>query len=146
MATHSLEILDKAGIRQRLQLAAKDERGVPRSTGPQKVKFLEDKLIQVVDRDSGEKIPAVRYIFEQNGKEVEYDVPVKNKQGEVHYLVKAMAPVKEGETITLECQKSGQKSFINVTRGQDGSEDEPVYERDIDIDNIYGTNEPTDIG
>src|SRR5882757_7301374 len=111
----SREILLKSGLYPKLKLG--ERRGakvVP--TGPHRVKIIEDKLIKKLNADGVEEY-FVRYIFEEAGEKKQYDAHMKAKGGsDPHYLVQALADVKEGEELILEMKKAGVKSYIEVTR------------------------------
>lgn len=113
---NSTEIIKKAGIIPDLQLAVKRDTGGVDSTGPHTVKMLEDKVIKDNDYETGMEIFVVRYIVEENGAKKKYEVPMKDKNGEIHYLVQRLAEVEEGEEITLECKRRGIKNYIEVKR------------------------------
>src|SRR4051812_18787230 len=115
----SREILLKSGLFPKLKLGErKGGRVVP--TGPHRVKILEDKIIKKLNADGVEEF-FVRYIFEENGEKKQYDAHMKAKGGtDPHYLVQALADVKEGEELILEMKKAGVKSYIEVTRVQTG--------------------------
>lgn len=130
--------MKKAGIVPRLRLAAKDEKGVPRSTGPHTVKMLEDKLINGKNKETGEPAYFVRYYLEENGEKKMYDVPVKDaKTGADHYLWQRLSEVKEGEVIVMECKKRGPKNYIEVrsmeAKGEEVAEVESHEEEEIQI-------------
>jgi hypothetical protein len=105
----------KSGLYPKLKLG--ERRGatvVP--TGPHRVKIIEDKLIKKLNADGVEEY-FVRYIFEEVGEKKQYDAHMKSKGGsDPHYLVQALADVKEGEELILEMKKAGVKSYIEVTR------------------------------
>lgn len=109
----SKELLVQAKIIPRLRLGNKTDHGVV-STGPHTVKMIEDKLMNGKDPQTGDIRPIVRYIFEENGEPRRYDVPVKDKAGELHYLVQRLAEVEEGQEIVLEMKKRGVKNYVDV--------------------------------
>jgi len=93
-----------------LQLATqiKDEAGNKKGvqgTGPHKVKFISDKIVKGHDYKTKEERDEVEYVFEEEGLKKRYRVPVKNKNGELHYFVQRMAEAKAGEEIILEYKK-----------------------------------------
>ena len=45
-----------------------------------------------------------------------WNVPVLNKDGNLHYLVAKLAEVEEGEELYVELKHNGAKSFIDVQR------------------------------
>lgn len=110
----SKELLVQAKIIPRLRLGEKTDHGV-KGTGPHTVKIVEDKLQQGKDPQTGEIRPIVRYTFEENGELKRYDVPVKDKAGELHYLIQRLSDVEEGQEIVLEMKKRGVKNYVDVT-------------------------------
>jgi hypothetical protein len=146
----SREILLKSGLYPKLRLGIKSGRGVT-PTGPHRVKILEDKIIKKLNTEGAEEY-FVRYIFEEAGEKKQYDAHMKAKGGtDPHYLVQALADVKEGEELILEMKKAGVKSYIEVTRvatgesekvaADDGDDEQETEEKggDIvsDLENIH---------
>jgi len=129
MAKTSKEILDKAGILPRLILGEKLEGGGVQSTGPHKVTFVSDRGVEGKDFHSGKMRPEVLYIFEEDGQEKEYRVPVKTESDDVHYFVKKMAEIYEGTELTLEMRKKGTRNYISVVVEGKGEvrDDEEVH-------------------
>lgn len=135
----SREILTKSGLHPKLQLGIKKGGSVV-STGPHKIKILEDKLIRKMNTDGKEEY-FVRYIVEESGEKKQYDVHMKAKIGDdPHYLVQALSAIQEGEELVLEMKKAGIKSYIEVTRLETG-ESEMVEEDSDDV--IEGLKEAT---
>jgi hypothetical protein len=115
----SREVLLKSGLYPKLRLGERRGRAVV-STGPHKVKILEDKVIRKLNPEGVEEY-YVRYIFEENGEKKQYDCHMKAKVGsDPHYLVQALSDVHEGEELILEMKKAGVKSYIEVTRTEKG--------------------------
>src|SRR4051794_31133553 len=111
----SREILLQAGLFAKLRLGGKTGRG-GQATGPHRVKIIEDKIIQKLDPD-GKPTHYVRFIFEEDGKKVQYNARMKAKDGtDPHYLVQALAEIEEGEELILEIKKAGIRNYIEVTR------------------------------
>lgn len=111
---YSKKLLVAANIIPKLRLAIKEEGKPPVPTGPHKVKIISDKTQNGKDHE-GKVVPIVRYIFEENGEQKRYDVPVKNKEGELHYLIQKLAEVEEGQEIILEMKKKGIKNYVSVS-------------------------------
>jgi hypothetical protein len=135
----SRELMAKANIVPKLQLMKKDAHQVPRTTGPHRVKILDERLLNGIDPDTNQPRPIVRYIFEENGERRQYDVPCKDKKGDLHYLIQRFAEFQPGEEMILEAQKRGPKSFISVTRVTDSTaaeveDDEPAIQVDEPTD------------
>ncbi len=104
----------QAKIIPKLRLAVKTEKG-PVSTGPHRVKIIEDKITNGKDGRTGQIIQVVRYMVEENGTQKIYDVPVKNKEGELHYLIQRLSEIEESQEVILEMKKSGPKNYVSVT-------------------------------
>lgn len=140
---HSQELMLKANIIPRLKLAAKDEKGAVRGTGPHKVKILEDKLQKGKDPQTGEVRDITRFIFEEDGVKKQYDVPIKDKAGELHYLIQRLSEVPEGAEITLEYKRKGLKGYIHVTTD---SESEIIAEDDAENEEVHLEYPKEDLG
>jgi len=111
----SREIMTKAGLLPKLRLGIKTGKGV-KPTGPHRVKIVSDKLIRKMNPE-GQEEHFVRYVFEEDGQQKQYDAHMKSKVGnDPHYLVQALAEVEPGEELILEMKKAGVKSYIEVTR------------------------------
>ena len=108
-------IVSKAGIVPRLQLVRK-EGDVAVPTGQHKVKLISDKLVKGADYQSGVERPEVQFLLEEGGVKKTYNVPVKDKNGDVHYLVQRFAEIEAGEEIILEAKKKGVKTYIDLQR------------------------------
>lgn len=140
----SKELLKAAGVLPKLRLAIQktDDKGKKlgvESTGPHRVKLLEDKIVPGIDKQTGKKIEEVLYLLEENGEKKEYRVPVKDRNtGQLHYLVQRLAEVPpEGEVI-LHCKKAGIKNYIEVIPVNEIGkvEYEEESDRDEDPDNL----------
>lgn len=131
-------LLKNSGIIPKLRLGVKTPKGV-KGNGVHKVKMLEDKVIKVIDRQTGKEIEMVEYIVEEGGSKKVYRAKLKNKEGGLSYLVERLAEVKEGEEVYLEMKKAGIKNYIQVTPVTsetveiDTNEDYPDYE-EINMD------------
>lgn len=129
----------QANIIPKLRLAIKEEGKAPVPTGPHRVKILSDNTQKGKDRE-GNIIPIVRYVFEENGEQKRYDVPVKNKEGELHYLIQRLSEIEEGQEIILEMKKRGAKNYVNVSLvGSDVEmEDEEVEGEEVNENGNLG--------
>lgn len=112
---NSLELLKQAGILPKLRLGLKQSKGGVKPTGPHRVKILEDKIIRRPDPSTGKEIEWVRYTVEENGEKKVYDTKLKDKAGQLSYLVQRFAEIKEGEEVIMEMEKQGIKNYIKVT-------------------------------
>ena len=121
----------QAKIIPKLRLAIKEDGKAPKPTGPHRVKILEDKVQNGKDHE-GKVVPVVRYIFEENGEKYRYDVPVKNKEGELHYLIQKLSEFPEGQELIIEMKKKGIKNYVSVTSTDDT--DVEVDEHEVESD------------
>lgn len=116
----SKQLMTQAGIKPKLKLGVKTDRGVV-STGPHKVKMISDKIVNGLDRETGKLIDYVKYIVEEDGVEKEYRTRLKHKEtGELQYLVQNLSQIEEGQEVIMEMKKAGLKNYVEV-RHIDGS-------------------------
>lgn len=121
----SEEILKKANIVPLLRLAVKKENGEVVGTGPHRVRLLEDKVIKRKNPETGETEHFVVYFVEENGEKFKYSVPLKGKDGQIHYLIQRLGYLPEGTEVILEYKKrkDGEKGFIDVQEVVDISQE-----------------------
>jgi hypothetical protein len=131
----SRELLIKAGILPKLRLGIKLDGGGVKSTGPHRVKVLKDAIIKRADPATGKEAEWVRYTIEEGEEKKVYDTRLKDKSGQLSYLVQRFAEIPEGHEVLLEMKKRGVKNYIQVTSINDQSqvemEDEDEPEGDI---------------
>ena len=98
------------------------------STGPHKVKMIKDAQGARNNPQTGEREEGIWYLMEENGQQVKYFVPFKDKSGEVHYLLQRLGAIPEGMEIILEYKKiaGSFKGYIDV--GAIGNEEMPEEE------------------
>lgn len=111
----SRELIIKSGITPKLVLGKKTAKGAE-STGPHRVKLLEDRIIRGIDRRTGKEIEYVEYTVEENGTKKIYKTKLRGDDGRPSYLVQSLSEINEGEEVILEMKKSGMKNFIDVSR------------------------------
>jgi hypothetical protein len=127
----SKQLMDAAGIKPKLKLGVKTDRGV-QSTGPHKVKMISDKIINGLDRETGKVIEYVKYVVEEDGVQKEYRTRLKHKEtGELQYLVQNLSQINEGEEVIMEMKKMGPKNYVEV-RHVDGSKITDEEQDDVD--------------
>lgn len=116
MGLLSKQAMEKANILPRLQLGIKTEKGV-KSTGKHHVTLIKEELVNGKEFGSDIPIPKMRYIFEENGEQKQYDARLQNKDTkELHYFVQSMASINEGDEIIIEMVKRGPKNVIIVQK------------------------------
>src|SRR6266508_629987 len=140
----SKEILKQAHIVPKLKLATRQKNAkgneVVVGTGPQRVKIVSDKVGMDKDPKTGKPRHIVLYYFEWNGEGRMYKVPVKNEEGNIHYLVQHLAECNEGDELILEHKRKGIKGYIEVlpvngvSSIEVGDEEENDGVPDIDLD------------
>ena len=131
------QILKQANVIPDLKLFIKREGGGTQSTGPHKVKLIDSKIIKGTDFKTNEEIYVVRLLVEEDGEQKKYDFPMKDKKGDIHYLVQRLAEFEEGSEVILEGKSEGGRSFTNVssvnTTSQTSEEEVPTITQDKDI-------------
>ena len=121
---------DKANTSQYLELAKKDEKGVPRPTGTHRVKLLRGDFTKRTTQHKGEQ-QGVMLIFDEDGVEKKYFVPMLNDEGSFHYLFEKFANIEEGTELEMEFVKEGMRGYIDVRPIRD-TDDIPVIESQSD--------------
>ena len=133
-------ILKKANIVPDLKLFTKLEGGGTQTTGPHKVKLLGDKIVKGLEYLTGKEIYLIRLLLEENGEQKKYDFPMKDKKGDVHYMVQRLAEFGEGSEIILEGMSQGGRSFTNVQAvnsvSESSNDDIPVIQQDEEIPTV----------
>ena len=114
MGLTSKALLKKAGLLPKLRLGIKQTKGGTKSTGPHKVKLLEEQIKKKPDQ-SGKEVEYVRLIVEENGEQKYYDTKLRGTDGMPSYLVQNLAEIKEGDDIILEMKSQGAKNYIDIT-------------------------------
>ena len=113
-------ITTKAGIVPKLRLLTKEEGKAPVSTGPHKVRILEAAkgAVEIENKTTHKMELHIWVYFEENGQKVRYAIPIKNKEGGVHYLVERFAEYKEGDEIIMEGVNKGGRSYISTRKAE----------------------------
>lgn len=112
MSKISKQLLQEAGIKPKLRLGNKTEKGVV-STGKHFVKLIADKIVSGKDF-SGKEVEYVRYLLEENGEQKIYQTKKLNENGELSYLVQRFAEFEEGTDLVIEMKKRGPKNYVSV--------------------------------
>lgn len=107
-------ILKKANVIPDLKLFVKRDGGGTQTTGPHTVKLIDSKIIKGTDFDTKKDIYLIRLFLEEDSEKKKYDFPMKDKKGDIHYLVERLAGFGEGSTIVLEGKNQGGRSFTDV--------------------------------
>lgn len=121
---NSSELVKRAGITPRIKLGVKAEKEGKNgkmiktvvSTGPHRVKLIDDKIIRGTDHESGTEIELVRYTVEENGEKKFYDTRLRDKNtGGLSYLVQRLAEFPEGAEVILEMKRKGIRNYVEVS-------------------------------
>lgn len=123
-----------------LQLGEKLEGGGVRPTGAHTLTFISDRKVMGVDFMTKQPREEMEYIFEEKGQKKRYNVPILNKNDELHYFLQRMNDCEYGEVIILEMKKDGMKNFIDFKRG--GEDIPKVPESAIPVINEAGAESP----
>jgi hypothetical protein len=119
----SLELIKKANIVPVLRLAQQVEGGGVQSTGRHVVTLVKDALSKRINPRTGKEEYIVWYYVKEDGIEKRYAVPVKDDNGELHYLVQRLGVLKPGTEVALEYKRKGMKGYIAVEVLSENSEE-----------------------
>lgn len=111
---NSKKLMEQAGIIPKLQLGVQRPKGGVLSTGPHRVKIISDRIINETNFETGKEEPTIVYTVEENGVTKEYHRKVKNKKGELDYLVQRLADLQPGSEVMLEMARRGARNHIVV--------------------------------
>ena len=111
---NSKALLAQAGLLPKLRLGVKQDKGGVKSTGPHRVKVLEDKIVKGFDQESGKEIDYVKYILSENNEKKYYQTKLKDKEGGLSYLVQRLAEINEGDEVILEMKRRGVRNYVEV--------------------------------
>ena len=134
---NSKEMLDKENIVPFLKLVAQLESGGTKSIGPHRVRLMKDEIVEGKNFQ-GNVEEKMRYWVEEDGMEKKYDAPLRNEQGELHYLVQRLAEFEENDEIVLEYMRKGPRGYINVSL--------PDETQEVDKEDIPVITEETPVG
>jgi hypothetical protein len=130
-----------------LELAKKDERGVPLpfpvDNPVHRVKLLRGEFAKR-DTEFHKDEQGVMLYFEEGDREVKYFVPMLNKEKKFHYLFERFQDIDEGAVLDMEFVKKGLKGFINVE--EISTEHEAVGEKVGEEDDIPVVEDETNKG
>ena len=112
------DITTKAGLVPKLRLFTKEEGKAPVSTGRHMVRILEagKGAVEIENKRTHQKELFIWVYFEEKRQKVRYPIPVKNKEGGVHYLVERFAGLEEGDEITIEGINKDGRSFVSIDK------------------------------
>jgi len=116
-----------------------------KGTGKHIVKFINDKAISGTNFKTGQPEEKVRYIFEENGKEKNYETAIfridqKTKEKKLGHFIQSMSQFEYGDMLEMEYKPipGTPRGFIDIkkvnepetTEDQNTSDNIPVIEED----------------
>lgn len=100
-----------------------------KSTGPHRFTVVSDKVGKGTDPFSQQPREELQMIIEENGQQKLWNIPIKDLQGNLHYLVAKLAEIKEGDEVIAEMKKKGMKNYVDLRKvGENG--DVPTVQLD----------------
>lgn len=99
-----------------LQLGVKLEGGGVKPTGPHTIKIVSDKMGKGKDPVTQEERDELQMIVEEAGEQKLWNIPVKDKQGNLHYLIPKIAELVEGDTVVVEMKRNGLKNYVDFRK------------------------------
>lgn len=131
----SKELVKQAGILPDLQVFIQLPQGGVKSTGPHTVKIIDESVIMTTQWSTGQSVPTVRYIFEENGEKKQWDVEVKDKNKNLDYKIQKMATFEKDQSIVIEGKKKGMRNYTDIRLLGDvenSADDIPIINQDED--------------
>lgn len=124
------ELAEKMKYLPKLRLGTKLPKGGVQSTGPHKVKFLEEPVFVKGTDDRGKERDEMKFVVEENGQKFRWNVPILNKEGKPSHLMDGLMEVKVGDERILEILKFGSKNYTSMRKVDEKpsipEEDEPA--------------------
>lgn len=121
----------------KLRLGEKQPKGGVKPTGPHTVKFLEEPVVVMVNKQ-GKMVKAFRFSVEEKGQAYRWIVPILNKENQPNYLVERLMDVEVGDERVLEMKKQGARNYIDVRKvGEEEIEEhEDEEEQEVEEDSL----------
>jgi len=125
------ELAAQLKIHPKIQLGIKQAGGGVNSTGPHKVKFIEEPAV-VMGRDhEGKPRKELRFLLQEGEATYRWNVPILNKESQPNYLVERLIDVEIGDERVLEMRRQGQRNYIDVRKTDEEPSDEPPDEEEV---------------
>lgn len=128
--------MDALGVKPKLRLGKKIEKGGMESFGPMKVKFLAEPEGVTKKNFEGKPAKFLKFLVEYNGKEYHWYAGVLDKDGQPNYLLERTALLEVGFEYILEMKKKGIINYIDI-RNIDGT---PIQDEPNDDEPAEGIN------
>ena len=109
------DIAEAIKLYPRIQLGKKMLGGGVMSTGPHKVKFVEEPMVILGKDHEGNPRKEFKFILEESLTRYRWHVPILNKEGQPNYLVERLMEVEVGDVRILEMKKRGRNNYIDIT-------------------------------
>ena len=137
---HTKTVTDTLKIVPKLQLGIKLDGGGVKSTGPHRVRFISDSIVEGVDPETGKPRKEMKYLVEEDGITKRWHVPIRDKQGNPNYLLERLMGIEEGDEAILEMKRKGIKNYVTVQKVV--SEDHDGSTINLDEDDEGSSGEP----
>ena len=137
---HTKTVTDTLKIVPKLQLGIKLDGGGVKSTGPHRVRFISDSIVEGVDPETGKPRKEMKYLVEEDGITKRWHVPIRDKQGNPNYLLERLMGIEEGDEAILEMKRKGIKNYVTVQKVV--SEDHDGGTINLDEDDEGSSGEP----
>jgi hypothetical protein len=133
LAKELFDRASKAGKTKKpyLRLGEQLEGGGVKSTGAHTISIKNEKLGMGNNPRTNKEREELQMIVVENGIEKLWNVPVKDEDGGLHYLVQRLAEIEPDEEITVEMKHKGVKNYIDLRKvGEATDKDETGEETD----------------
>jgi len=128
------EILKKQNFIPLLKLATKVEGQAPQSTGEHIVKILETKEGKKKNYKTGQDIEAIWILVEEKGQKFKYPIPLKDDNGQPHYLLQRLAELPDDKEIILQYVRKGARGYIDARLVGEEIDGIPIIDEEENID------------
>lgn len=125
------ELARTLNILPRLQLGIKLDKGGIKTTGPHKVKFLQEPTIVMGKDFEGKPRKEMKFIVESEGVKYTWNVPILNKEGQPNYLIERLMNIEVNDERTLEMKKKGIRNYIDIREEDEDNEPPMEDEREL---------------
>jgi len=116
------KVVKELKIVPRLRFGNKRAKGGVDSTGPHRVKFLEEPTIVMRANDKGKQVQNLRFILEEKGTRYCWFVPLLNKENQPSYLIERLIDINVGSERIIELMSFGGKNYYDVIVVDDTTE------------------------
>jgi len=108
-------------------------------SGPHTIKLVSDKIGSGTDPFTKQPREELQVLVSENGVEKMWNIPLKDKDGNLHYLVQKLTEFNEGDMIVAEMHTNGMKNYVTVmaaesksnSNASDSEEEEEIKAEDL---------------